>query len=214
MKTFLIVFLLIFSTKSFGALYGYCLGDEESLSAAMSYLGNIKSPKDQFFKRESVNCLEVKGSSKTYGLYHRYLSKRFRILRTYKGQDAGLSDNSFLVQGMCRILVTKIGNNNRTTDTVELGKRGKIKRSESKGQSKSLSNLVLTYGKKGSIRVNSETVEITCQKAGSGYQLKFNLNSQTFLVPMNEDINKNKINNEQQKNVESVFIQSEPTEMI
>lgn len=165
------------SLKAYGALYGYCFADGESVGSALAYLSNIKSPRDKFFKRESVNCLEVQGSSKTYGLYRRYLSKRFKILRTYKDIDTGAISESSIPKGMCRILVTKIGKRKSKTDTVKLGRRGKLKRSEEKGESRSVSNLVLTYGRRGSIRVDFENVGVTCRKSGSGYQLTFDLES-------------------------------------
>lgn len=165
------------SFNAHAALYGYCFADGVSLDNAMSYLSNIKSPKDKFFKRESVNCLEVKGSAKTYGLYQRYLSKNFRILRSYKGSDTGMTMGSSIPKGMCRIFVTKIGSKNLKTDIVKIGRKGRVNRAESKGESKSVSNLVLTYGRRGTIRVNFEQVGVTCRKSGSGYQLSFDLNS-------------------------------------
>ncbi|MBK24179.1 MAG: hypothetical protein CME70_09285 [Halobacteriovorax sp.] len=186
------LFFFLLNSNLQAALYGYCLGDGESLRAAKFHLSKVLAPKDQIHIRSSVGCLEIVGGAERFELYDRFLRAKFRVIRTYKDQDTG-SRISQIPRGMCRIFVTKIGKNKKVTDKVKIGKSGNLSRSEAKGISKSTSNLILSYGKRGSLTVNEQRVGITCKKAGAGYQLEFDLenkdsgiSSNAFVTPGQE----------------------------
>lgn len=187
LKRFFAIFLLtsFLNHPLYAALYGYCFSRGTSLSSAQAYLDSVKAPRDRTYLRESVSCLEVKGSPARFDLYYKFLSKKFRVLRTYKDQDTGSARSSDLSTGMCRIFVTKIGKKDSKTDKVLIGNRGKVKREEFSGNSKSVSNLILSYGKRGSLSVNSQRIGVTCKKSGSGYQLSFDLESANSAISSN-----------------------------
>ncbi len=135
----------------------------------------MRSPRDSFHKRTSVHCLEVNGNPKFYGLYRKYLASNFKVLRSYKGADANTSSGQVHKLGMCKIKIIKTGKENSSKDEIKLGRKQRLARSENKKQVNSVSNMVLSYGKKASLRVNEDSVAITCDKSGGGYQLGFKI---------------------------------------
>jgi len=175
---------MFFTSQLQAALYGYCLGDGESLRAAKFHLGKILAPRDQIHIRSSVGCIEIVGGAERFDLYDRFLRAKFRVIRTYKDQDTGSSTTN-ISRGMCRIFITKIGKSKKITDKVKIGKSGNISRSEGKGSSKSTSNLILSYGKRGGLTVNSQRLGVTCKKAGAGYLLEFDLESKESGISSN-----------------------------
>lgn len=166
----------MFTTSAEAALYGYCLSRGSSVEAAKNHLESIKAPGDKIFTRGSVNCVEVQGGAQRFELYQKFLSTQFKVVRTYKGLDSGQSNQGQAFgSGHCRIKVTKIGKTKTTTDTVEAGKRGVLSRAELDGNSRSVSNMILSYGRNGSLVVNDQRLGVVCRKAGRQFQLDFSL---------------------------------------
>lgn len=174
LKYFLLILFFI-PSLSWSAIYGYCFSRSTSLDSAISHLDKIRSPRDSFHKRTSVHCLEVNGNPKFFGLYRKYLSANFNILRSYKGSDANVAVEQNIPRGMCKIKIIKTGIENSSKDEASVGTKQRLARSESKKQVNSVSNMVLSYGKKASLRVNEDSVAITCDKSGGGYQLAFKI---------------------------------------
>lgn len=108
-----------------------------------------------------------------FDLYRKYLSSNYKILRSYKGANAEISASQATPRGMCKIKITKTGKVDASKDEAQIGKRQRLARSERTKQVNSISNMVLSYGKRASLRVNEDSIGITCDKSGNGFQLGF-----------------------------------------
>ena len=172
LKSILLIVLFI-PSLSWAAVYGYCFSRSTSLDSAINHLENIRSPRDRFHKRTSLNCLEVSGSLKMFDLYRKYLSSNYKVLRSYKGANAEIPLGRIAARGMCKIKITKTLKMIASKDEVKAGRTNSLARSETSKQVNSISNMVLSYGKKASLRVNEDSIGITCDKSGNGFQLGF-----------------------------------------
>lgn len=76
---------------------------------------------------------------------------------------------------MCRIKVIKTGKETAKKDEVKFGRKKRLARTERKADINSVSNMVLSYGKKASLRVNEDSISITCEKSGGGFQMGFKI---------------------------------------
>ncbi|MBI2519351.1 MAG: hypothetical protein HYV97_02995 [Bdellovibrio sp.] len=144
------------------SIYGYCFTDAVSLSELRRYLQPISLPSDQLDMMGP--CLEALLSDARSTLYESYLQKRYRLNRTYKGNQ--MAPNTELVgttEGNCRLELLKKRSKIRKTDEFSLGKKGKIKRSEEDLSGDLRSQLLLRKGYPGSLKLDQEEVFVTCQ---------------------------------------------------
>ncbi|MEK6625623.1 MAG: hypothetical protein AABY86_11680, partial [Bdellovibrionota bacterium] len=175
--TFFIFGLTLNCSAQEKSIYGYCFSDAVSLSELRQYLHPIALPGDQLDMMGP--CLEALLSDARSSLYESYLQKRYRLNRTYRGNQA--TTNTELTgtsEGNCRLELLKKRIRTRKTDEFSLGQKGKLRRTEEDLSGDTRSQLLLRKGFPGSLRLDLEEVFLTCQGGNNGnYILTVTLNS-------------------------------------
>ncbi|HAZ13987.1 MAG: hypothetical protein A2X86_17385 [Bdellovibrionales bacterium GWA2_49_15] len=179
--TKLLVFLILGVSLNCQAqeksIYGFCLTDAVSLSEIRRYLQPIALPSDQLDMMGS--CLEALLSEARSTLYESYLQRKYRLNRTYKGnQGAATTELTGTTEGNCRLELLKKRLRARKTDEFSLGKKGKLQRTEEDLSGDTRSQLLLRKGIPGSMRFDQDEVFLTCQGGHNGnYILTVSLNT-------------------------------------
>ena len=170
MRFFLFLIFLISNSFASG-LTGFCFDKGVNVSAVKSYLAPILTGRDKVYTREALNCVELKLSEARKPLFEKWINRRYRITRTYSGNDSGGSVMvpSSGITGNCRIEVKRVSQGSSTKDNISIRKGGSLSRSEFESMGGGTSRLLLGQGKKGHISVNGTRVGLICFSRGSQF---------------------------------------------
>ncbi|MDC1174065.1 hypothetical protein OAT67_01615 [Bacteriovoracaceae bacterium] len=153
-------------------LIGFCFENNVSLTSVKSHLIPILAKKDKVFTRESLHCVEANIESSRKELFEKWISRRFKIIRTY---DSSSGANSIvrnkLVPQNCYFKMRRVSLLNKEQDNLKLGNNTNISKTIEKSGSQRVSRLVLTEGLRGHIMVNNNKVELVCSKSGKSNYL-------------------------------------------
>lgn len=149
-------------------LYGFCFDSHISLSQVKSYLRTIALPKDRIYLRESLHCIEVELSAARKTLFETYLWKKYRIVRQYSGVGSTPTQQERVMKH-CRIKIIKTGKSKSKTNLYKIGENSTIRQTDKKGESKSVSQLVLGEGLPGELKVDEEDLKVICRSRGKDY---------------------------------------------
>jgi len=157
------IVLFLFSQNSYSlGLKGLCFKASTSLDRVLMDMKALALPKDKFFKREAVNCIEVKLSDARFSLYQKYLKRKYLITRTYSGMDTGATRPQGLTGQNCRIEIQKVSSDESTTKQFGLGKKTKLSKSQNSGSRTSTSRLLLASGQKSNMAMDGNSVDLVC----------------------------------------------------
>jgi|GEM_PF-4439826 len=186
-KSFISFFILIFSAKLVLAdvvnksTYGFCFKRPTSLQQVQSALGGFALPNDQL--EMMGNCVEALLSESRAELYEKLLSANLGLSDTYKssrgtnnqGQITTLTGGSSN-QGHCRLEYEKKRNKEHHQRTIGIGKNGNFRDREENLEGNERSQILLSLGKPGSLRVDDISLDVVCTGGNSGnFTLNFSL---------------------------------------
>jgi hypothetical protein len=168
---------LLFSFSIQAELMGFCFDQGVSLNSVKGYLSPILAPQDKVFKRESVNCLEIEMDNNRVPLFETYLTRRFRLTRQYAGNSGAPAKTSSNITSLehCRFQLKKVSNEKRKKDLYKIQKGGALRQRVTTGEGERVSQLLLGLGRKGSLSIAGEKMDLLCIKRGVGYEVDFYL---------------------------------------
>lgn len=163
-------------------LTGFCFPSNVSLNSVKSHVNVILAPQDKVFTRESMNCIELSISQNRIPLFRNWLKKRFQISDEYSVHQNGdqqiqTVSSQNIPSKHCKMEMVRTLNSNLNTTNLGLKKKGTLSNTQTSATGETKSNLMLLSGKKGSVRVNDNSVDITCHyKSAHRYLLDISVN--------------------------------------
>jgi hypothetical protein len=180
-KKVVLLICLIFNLQSYALeTVDFCLNERGHLDQAKSYLSDILLADEFIDIRRSVNCLEVGVRPYRKDLLSNYLRRRFkfRVATSQGGQISTVSSVNDLRKKnkMCRLKFEQIIHRKKETTDYKLGKRSRANISNRLKDSKMESQLLLSSGIAGMIKINDQPLVVTCFVINSSqYRLQFSL---------------------------------------
>ncbi len=105
------------------------------------------------------NCLQVTVGQNREELIRKWISRRFVILKMSSSRTASRGSE-------CRLKVERVLNSNSKTTKMRLGAKGQFNQVSNQTVGKKTSSLLLSSGRRGSIRYNDEFIGIKCVRGG------------------------------------------------
>ncbi len=162
----LIPFLFIPNIFASG-LKGYCFKATTSLDKVISQMNAFALPQDKIFKRESLNCIEVKLSDARHNMFVTILEKKFPLTRTYGGAKSKSLATKYSQKNNCKIEILKVTNKSAKGNSAKVGPKSNLSKSVSKGSRTTSSRLLLAPGRSANISLDGTSVDIKCYPSGN-----------------------------------------------
>ncbi len=144
----------------------------------------LKKADDKIQKNETDHCLEISADEKRLPLFSKLINRRFKVI----GGDEFEGSNN---KKHCKITLEIKRKKNVDSKKFQIGQSSNIKSSNITEDEKSASDLILMYGKSGTLSVTPRELQVECAKTNSGvFQLVFYF----------EEKNKSKLSTEVQVN--------------
>jgi len=165
----ILFYSFLYHTDALADVTDYCFNRSVSLNAVHDHLKVVLSPHDEVIENSSSHCLNVvmKGQHKDE-LYRKWIAKKFKISTT--SLNSTLSDDPALRpqhREHCRLEVQRKSKTDRQTVEASLSKRSKLNERTYKHSGSQVSSLLLGIGKPGSLRVDSDYLNVICKSQNS-----------------------------------------------
>ncbi|MBT5093929.1 MAG: hypothetical protein HOM21_06795 [Halobacteriovoraceae bacterium] len=181
-KILLYLIICTFSSLTYSSdeLRGFCFKAGVSLDKAKATIRPLLLKKDRVYKREALNCLEVKLSPMRKDLIERYLRQRVTLTRVYDGATGGsiASNNKPAVTRNCLIEIARHGDSSLKQSQAKLAHKSFMRHDESKKSGVLRTQMLLGAGMPGHLDVEGERVELLCSPRGTrNFQITVSIKS-------------------------------------
>lgn len=167
-----IFIILSFSTFASVDLVSYCFAPSTNLKEAEISLSFLLLPKEKVFPRPDQNCFDIMTSANRSNLLEKFLSKSYTLINE---RSKSLSENIQAEQCQIELKTTKKVDIN--TKNFRLGLSKVSSAGSDATQEVSISQLLLGFGRPGTLELEGKSLYIECRKMNSGiYQLIFSYN--------------------------------------
>jgi hypothetical protein len=176
-KSIILVFIFLLPQIIFAnGLKGFCFKATTSLNQVLSEIRSISLPKDKFFKRESINCIEGKLSNSRFNLFKTILGKKFLLVRTYSGANSDTQQVYSKIRN-CKIEIQKTVTSKGKSNRVGLNNGLKISEGRNSGSRTTTSRMLMAEGRESSIGVNDSLVYVSCWPNDVSARINISLSS-------------------------------------
>ncbi len=156
-----------------------CFEDKTQLNPAKSFLEDILLQNEFVDIRRRIGCLEVSIREYRKELTLSYMRRKFRFrLGSSIGGRVRLEQKANLngQPKMCRMSLEEVFKSNSNQQQVKVGKSSKLSAKGHTSEGYVTSELLLSSGIAGTIRVNKDVINITCTvKSSTNYDVSFSL---------------------------------------
>lgn len=179
MKSLIIITALMSSFNLRADLLGFCFSPSTNIKNVQSYLRQILLPSEQVYLRRSLNCVEVEAKSHRKGLIDKFIKVKFDIIKRYEPGLQGANPSSFsAAPARCRLELIRTGEAKSKTFSVDIGRRNDLRESKAKQKTVSKSQILLSSGKPGRLKLDDRDLQVLCRSRGrNNYELEFSFES-------------------------------------
>ncbi len=153
-------FFIVLCLRCLGAnagtdLNSYCFQSSVNLNEVKKSLGFLLLPTDVVNLRDEDNCIDITASSDRGNLFEKFLAKRYNLKRDFKENSS------------CRLDLKTTIKKQQEANTIKIGERNVLSKTESSGSSVSSMELLLGEGIPGEIEAGTEKLKVTCRLIGN-----------------------------------------------
>ncbi len=151
----------------------YCFRAPENVKNVSDRISFILTDRDKIQLNSESNCVDIYSSENRMKVIDKLIRKNFNPIDSVQPKDSGNLD-----QDHCRIELTETKKRNIDERTISAGEKNKVSDLNKFGTESNTTQLLLAYGRPGSIDIEGKSLNIVCVKNSSGnYHLNFYINS-------------------------------------
>jgi hypothetical protein len=167
MKIITKLIILFLMLPSFSLAASYCLSKSNSLFKAKREIQTILLPDEKVFINSSSHCLNISVRDYRKGLVSKYLRMSFNVISE--------TDGAYVPRKTCKVQLKKVTDGKTKGKSLQVGSKLDIRDSISNLNTTSNMQMILMEGREGKISMDESSLNVTCRKAGSGFELVFSL---------------------------------------
>jgi hypothetical protein len=171
----IIILVLFYSLSAIADedVISFCFEKDVRLDQVEAHIEFLKTGADKIQVRTEDNCLDVYTTSSRSPLYDKLITKKFKIISNAVALEGELKD-------ACRVQLIERKYKKNNEKILVAGSKNKINSKSEMEESTIKTELLLTSGKTGNIRVQEKDFSVECLKTlGEVFQLSFYLGEKT-----------------------------------
>lgn len=137
----------------------FCFEDDVRLSSVQQSISFLLLPRDTVNLREEDHCIDIVASVDRGKLFEKFLAGRYNLKRARESAPAELEH--------CTLSLKTTVKNKNDTDSVKVGEKNSLKKSEQTSVSTSLMEFVFGQGITGEVEAGAEKLKVLCRLIGS-----------------------------------------------
>jgi hypothetical protein len=171
-----IIILILFISLSAIAdedVVTFCFEKDVKLDQVKEHIDFLKTGTDKIQMRTEDNCLDVYTTSSRSPIYDKLITKKFKIISNAVALEGELKE-------ACRVQLIEKKFKKNDENILTAGNKNTINSINASEESTIKTELLLTSGKTGNIRVHEKDFSVECLKTlGEIFQLSFYLGEKT-----------------------------------
>ncbi len=165
---FLIISIIILPLNLWSQSFqSYCFPKSVNLNQAEKFAKDVLTSTDKIIKNKVLNCLEIQVDESRVELVEKYLSSRYQVHTNFKKNPSS-----------CDMEIIEISKIEKQRDTIDIGRKSNISRTNDFGDNKTVSVIKTLEGKWSTIQMNDTSVDIKCEKRGSSFEIEVRIDSE------------------------------------